>query len=207
MNNLQRFQKINGLTPDGIIGPNTLRKMMNVFRICDEAHIAHFIGQVAHETQHFKRKEENLNYSASRLREVFPKYFKTYEEAMRYARNPSMIANRVYANRMGNGPEESGDGWKFRGRGAIQTTGKNNYEILANKLKDLSILKSPDKVAEEYYFQSALIYFNTNNLWPLCNKVDNSSIIKLTKKINGGTNGLQDRISLTYRYYNCLATQ
>jgi putative chitinase len=105
---------------------------------------------------------------------------------------------------MGNGNETSGDGWKHRGRGPLQITGYNNQEQFANKMKDLQILKNPALISKKYYFDSALFFFDENNLWHLCEEVDNQSIINLTKRINGGTNGLQDRISLTNKYYGML---
>jgi putative chitinase len=203
MNQLQLFQKKHCLDPDGIMGKNTLRKMKEVFFISSNAKIAHFVGQMAHESIGFTASVENLNYSESGLLKTFRKYFNR-ESAARYARNPEMIANKVYANRMGNGNESSGDGWKHRGRGPLQITGYNNQEQFANKMKDLRILENPAVISKKYYFDSALFFFDENNLWHLCEEVDNQSIINLTKRINGGTNGLQDRISLTNKYYGML---
>jgi putative chitinase len=204
MSKLVEFQQKYNLTPDGLLGPNTLRKMKVVFSFDSNEKLAHFIGQIAHETGNFRFTEENLKYSPDTLRRVFSNYFKSYAEAMEFAYNPEKIANRVYANRMGNGDEASGDGYKFRGRGAIQLTGRNNYTIFAGKMYDRSILTNPGLVATKYYFESALFYFTQNRLWNLCNKVDNESIVELTKRINGGTNGLQDRIEKTKFYYKML---
>lgn len=203
MNRLIKFQKDHCLAPDGILGPKTLRKMQTFFGISSEAKLAHFVGQLDHETLGFKVAEENLNYSPERLRVIFGNYF-TYGESFDFAYNPEAIANRVYANRMGNGNEESGDGWKYRGRGAIQLTGKNNYEIFANKKRDLTILNSPGIVANRYYWDSALHYFTRNNIWYLASEMNNNAIENVTRAINGGTNGLQDRIEKTRKYYRML---
>jgi putative chitinase len=156
--------------------------------------VAAFIAQCAHESGNFTRLEENLNYRWQTLRKVFPKYFPTDAIAQEYASRPDKkeaIANRAYANRMGNGPEESGDGYRYRGRGLIQLTGKNNYTAFANSL-DI-----PVEEATEYLetfdgaVQSACWFWDTNNL----NKwADEGDMVTLTKRINGGTNGLEDRI-------------
>lgn len=197
------FQKNNALVPDGIIGPITLRNMQEVFCIQSIEHLAHFVGQVAHETANFSVCEENLNYSSRGLLLTFRKYF-TAETASVYARNPQDIASRVYANRMGNGPEESGDGWKYRGRGALQLTGKNNYRAFANYLRNPRVVENPELVATDYYFQSALFFFKKNNLWNMCNRVNDASIRVVTLRINGGYNGLEDRVEKTKYYYNKL---
>jgi putative chitinase len=204
MSKLVEFQQKHNLTPDGILGPNTLRKMKTYFSFDSNENLAHFIGQIAHETGNFRYTEENLKYSPDTLRRYFPKYFSSYAEAMEFAYNPEKIANRVYANRMGNGDEASGDGYKFRGRGAIQLTGRYNYTIFAGKMYDRSILTNPGLVASKYYFESAKFFFTQNRLWSLCSKVDNESIVELTRRINGGTNGLQDRIEKTKFYYKML---
>ena len=162
---------------------------------------AHFFGQTGHETAAFKLFSENLNYSANGLSKIFGKYFPGDLEE-EYARKPEKIASRVYGNRMGNGDEESGDGWKFRGRGALQLTGKNNYTAFAKYLNRPEILDNPDLVATEYAFESAMFFFDKNNLWSICDKgIDSNTITKLTRRINGGTNGLDHRKLLTLKYY------
>ena len=168
---------------------------------------AHFFGQVSHETGGFKVFTENLNYSAEGLQKIFGKYFPgNLEES--YAKNPQKIANRVYASRMGNGNEASGDGWKFRGRGALQLTGKDNYQAFANSLQKPEIMTNPDLVATDFAFESAIFFFNNNKLWSLCNTVDQVSILKLSKAINLGSasskgtpHGLEDRVEKTLKYF------
>ena len=152
--------------------------------------VAHFLAQVIHESGHFKTNVENLNYSSSALQSVFKKYFPNETIANQYARQPEKIANRVYANRMGNGNEESGDGWKYRGRGLIQLTGKNNYTACKTDMK-IDIVKNPDLLlVPEYALKSACWFWNKNNLNQYADKDD---ITTITKRINGGTNGLEDR--------------
>ena len=189
-----------GVIADGAFGPNTLRAAMAFYEMT-AYRAAHFFGQTAHETNTYKAFSENLNYSASGLSKIFGKYFPGDLEK-EYARNPEKIASRVYGNRMGNGDEESGDGWKYRGRGALQLTGKNNYTAFAKYLDKPEILGNPGLVANEYAFESAMFFFDKNNLWSICDKgIDANTITKLTRRINGGTNGLEHRKVLTLKYY------
>ena len=192
-----------GVTADGAFGPGTLKAAMNYYKMTPER-AAHFFAQTAHETGEYKSFSENLNYSADGLKKIFGKYFpdKLNES---YAKQPEKIANRVYGNRMGNGDENSGDGFKFRGRGALQTTGKNNYLALSNHLKKPEIMTNPDLVATDYAFESAMFFFESNKLWSICDKgVNDDTILTLTKRINGGTNGLDHRKALTLKYYGWL---
>ena len=160
--------------------------------------VAAFIAQCAHESGNFRILKENLNYRASSLRRVFPKYFSTNELAQLYASMPNKqeaIANRVYANRMGNGDESSGDGWRYCGRGLIQLTGKNNYQAFADSI-ETPVEDIPQYLATfEGAVQSACWFWETNNLNQWADKGD---IVTLTRRINGGTNGLEDRI----KHYN-----
>jgi len=152
---------------------------------------AHFIAQVAHESGGFRYNKENLNYSAQALRSVFGKYFKTNEDAKNFARQPEKIANRVYANRIGNGDEQSGEGWKYRGRGLIQLTGKENYSKCGADL-NLDLLNNPDLVSDDpdISLAAACWYWNSRNL----NKyADQDDVVEVTRRINGGTKGLDDR--------------
>jgi putative chitinase len=200
---LKKLQEKIGATPDGSFGPNTLKKAMEYYKMTPER-AAHFFAQTAHETGEFKLFSENLNYSAQGLQNIFGKYFPgNLEES--YARNPEKIASRVYADRMGNGNEASKDGWTFRGRGALQLTGKSNYKAFSDYLKKPEIMETPDLVASDFAFESAMFFFDRNKLWDICDKgVNDASILSLTKKINGGTNGLDHRSALTKKYYGWL---
>lgn len=200
---LKSLQTKIGVTADGAFGPGTLKAAMAYFKMTPER-AAHFFGQTGTESGEFKIFTENLNYSVDGLKKVFPKYFPgTLAEG--YARNPEKIANLVYGNRMGNGAETTGDGFKFRGRGALQTTGKNNYQALANYLKKPEIMTTPDLVATDFAFESAMFFFDSNKLWTICDQgVNDASILALTKRVNGGTNGLDHRKELTKKYYGWL---
>ncbi len=198
---LKSLQTKIGVTADGAFGPNTMKKAMEFYKLTP-IRAAHFFAQTAHESANFKAFSENLNYSASGLTGIFKKYFPTQEKALLYERKPEKIANVVYASRMGNGDEASGEGWKFRGRGALQLTGKNNYNAFSDYLKKPEIITNPDLVATEFSFESAMFFFDKNKLWSICDEgVSDASILKLTKRINGGTNGLEDRTQKTKKYY------
>ena len=200
---LKELQLKIGVLDDGKFGPATLRAAMNFFKMSPER-AAHFFAQTSHETGGYKSFSENLNYSAAGLQNTFGKYFPGLLEEQ-YARKPEKIANRVYGNRMGNGPESSGDGWKYRGRGALQLTGKSNYKAFSEYLKNPEIMDNPDLVSEQYAFESAMYFFDKNKLWTICDKgVTKETILALTKKINGGTNGLEDREVKTFKYYKWL---
>ena len=153
---------------------------------------AAFIGQCAHESANFKTLEENLNYSAEALMKTWPSRFPTMEVAKQYARNPEKIANKVYGGRMGNGTEETGDGWLYHGRGLIQLTGKDNYTLAGDAL-NMDFIHSPDYVlVPKYAALTAGWYWNKRQL----NKeADAKDYTGMTKKINGGTIGLDDRIA------------
>lgn len=187
---IKEFQKNNGLTADGIFGKNTARKIADVYKIKNPAL---FFGQVAHESGDFKLNTENLNYSAKRLLQVFPKYF-NLTNVNRYAGKPQDIANRVYGGRMGN--VNANDGYYFRGRGAIQLTGRSNYKAFEKwlGLNNNEIMLNPDLVATKYYIESAIFFFDVNKLWNI------TDVTTLTKRVNGGTNGLADRIARTNKY-------
>ena len=197
---LKSLQEKIGVGADGAFGPGTMKKAMEFYKLTP-VRAAHFFAQTAHETGGFKAFAENLNYSAQGLQGIFGKYFPgNLEES--YARNPEKIANRVYASRMGNGAETSGDGWKFRGRGALQLTGKDNYAAFAKYLNKPEIMTNPDLVATTYSFESAMFFFEKNKLWSICDKgINDAAILELTKRINGGTHGLADRSEKTKKYY------
>lgn len=199
MNALQLLQQKAGVKPDGAFGPATFKAAAALLHLSDNRAV-HFFAQCCHESGHFKRFEENLNYSADGLRTTFRKYF-TPSEADQYARQPERIASRVYANRMSNGNEASGDGWLFRGRGALQLTGKANYIDFAEHISNPALILQPDTVAADYAFESALFFFEKNGLWKICDRgVSDAEVTALTRRINGGFNGLGERIKLTQKY-------
>lgn len=202
---LASLQKKIGVTADGAWGPGTLRAAATYYKLTP-ARAAHFFGQTAHETGGFKAFSENLNYGAKGLRGIFGKYFPTDAVALQYERKPEKIANRVYASRMGNGPEASGDGWKYRGRGALQLTGKSNYEAFAKFCNRPDVMTNPDLVATELAFESAMFFFERNKLWTICDQgVNDATILSISKKVNGGTHGLEDRKAKTKTYFSQLS--
>ena len=202
---LSSLQKKIGVAADGSWGPGTLRAAATYYKL-SPARAAHFFGQTAHETGGFKAFSENLNYGAKGLRGIFGKYFKTDAEALKYERKPEAIANRVYASRMGNGTESSGDGWKYRGRGALQLTGKSNYEAFAKYCNRPDVMTNPDLVATELAFESAMFFFERNKLWAICDQgVTDATILSISKKVNGGTHGLEDRKAKTKTYFSQLS--
>ena len=194
--------KLNGKIPDSVYGE--LQSVVDKFGINSPVRMSHFLGQCAHESGNFKFKSENLNYSTKGLLATFPKYFKQSGLAEAYARNPERIASRVYADRIGNGAEGTGDGWKFRGRGYIQLTGKSNYSTFDGFVNE-DIISNPDLVAKKYPLLSAAWFFHRNKLNIISDKgLTETVILELTKKINGGTNGLQDRIKYTIKFSKIL---
>lgn len=198
---LKNLQAKIGVPVDGIWSSNTFKAAMAYYKFTP-VRAAHFFAQTAHETGGFTAFTENLNYSADGLTKIFKKYFPTLVNAQPYARNPQKIANRVYAGRMGNGPESSGDGWRYRGRGALQLTGKDNYAAFAKFIGRPDVMSNPDLVAGELAFESALFFFEKNKLWSICDQgVTDSAILALTKKVNGGTHGLADRSEKTKKYF------
>lgn len=197
---LVKLQEHCGVNPDGVFGKTTFNAAKAHFNLTP-IRAVHFFAQTAHETGGFRLFEESLNYSADRLLKVFPNYFRSNAMALAYARKPEKIANRVYANRMGNGDEQSGDGWKYRGRGAIQLTGKFNYQTFSEHIKNEEIVDNPGIVAEQFSFESAMFFFDRNNLWRIADRgLDDKTITQLSLRINGGYNGLSDRIKLTTKY-------
>jgi putative chitinase len=175
------------------------------FGINSPLRLSHFLSQCAHESGNFKFLRENLNYSADGLRKTFPKYFPANHLAIKYARQPEKIANKVYGNRMGNGDEASGDGFKFRGRGYIQLTGKDNYAAF-DKFVDDDIMANPDLVATKYPLTSAAFFFHKNKLWDICDKGHGDDVVlAVTKRVNGGTHGLADRQDKFDLFHSTLA--
>ena len=169
---------------------DALNKILPDYDIDTPQRVAAFIAQSAHESGNFTALHENLNYRAVTLRKVFPKYFTTDDMAAQYAGKPELIANRVYGGRMGNGPEESGDGFRYCGRGLIQLTGKSNYQAFAESI-ETPVEQIPEFLATfEGAIQSACWFWESNNLNQYA---DSGDIVTMTKRINGGTIGLEDR--------------
>jgi putative chitinase len=190
-----------GVEPDGDFGPKTLKAAAKHFNLTN-AQAAHFFGQCHHESGGFKRFVENLNYSADGLMRIWPKRFQTMSVARAYAGDAEAIANRAYADRMGNGPATSGDGWKYRGRGAIQLTGRSAYAAFSESDPKYHLaLDMPDLVATDYAFDSAHWFFGKSGLWIAAKTMTDGTIENITRKINGGTHGLADRIKQTKRFY------
>ncbi len=182
---------------------NQLPVIIDKFEINTSARLAHFLSQTMHESNGFKSLTENLNYSEDGLLKIFGKYF-TKETVKTYARKPEMIANKVYANRMGNGDEKSGDGWKHKGVGAIQLTGKSNHQAFF-KYMGLDINTDPSLIATRYALVSAAWFWLTNKLNQLADKgTDMTAITNVTKRINGGTIGISDRIEKFNKIYTML---
>jgi len=198
-----KLENLKGHIPDSVIAqiPDTAKK----FNITTPLRLAHFLAQCGHESGGFKAVNENLNYSAKGLKGTFAKYFKEVGLAESYERNPQKIANRVYGGRMGNGNESTGEGFKFRGRGYIQLTGKENYTNFAKFIGEDTV-SNPDLVATKYPLASAAFFFNSNGLWSICDKgADITTVTAVTKRVNGGTNGLPDRIKHFKEYYHLLS--
>ena len=249
---VKAWQTKNGLTADGVVGPNTWSKIMgesistqvtptpqpvaststpevaglkldklkgyvpqvvidsipevaSKFGINTPLRVAHFLAQCGHESGGFKVTNENLNYSAKGLNGIFKKYFPTLASAVPYERKPEKIANKVYGGRMGNGVEASGDGYKFRGRGYIQLTGKENYTAFGKSI-GVDIPSNPDSVATTYALASAAWFFSKNGLHKIADEGASDAVVtKITKRVNGGTIGLEDRIKHFKEYYHLLA--
>ena len=196
------LEKLKGHVPDSVIAqiPETAAK----FNITNNLRLAHFLAQCGHESGGFKAVSENLNYSSDGLKRVFGKYFPD-NLSESYAKQPEKIASRVYGNRMGNGDESTKEGYKFRGRGFIQLTGKSNYTNFTKFIGE-DCVSNPDLVATKYPLASAAFFFNNNNLWSICDKGASDDVItQVTKRVNGGTLGLADRIKHFKEFYSLLS--
>jgi putative chitinase len=197
------LNKLKGHIPDTVIAQ--IPDVMTKFEINTPLRLAHFLAQCGHESGGFKVVNENLNYSAKGLLGVFKKYFPSSVKAEAYERKPEKIANLVYGGRMGNGPEASGEGFKFRGRGYIQLTGKDNYKAFDAIVLE-NLLESPDLVATKYPLLSAAWFFHKNGLHKIADKGATDAVVtEVTKRVNGGTIGLPDRIKHFKEYHTLLA--
>jgi putative chitinase len=191
-------EKLRGKIPDFVnaqLTPSILDGMTPL-------RLAHFLAQCDHESQGFKRTVENLNYSAAGLLKTFSRHFQGVSE--QYARQPEKIANRAYSDRLGNGNEQSGDGWRFRGRGFIQLTGRDNYKRAGIDL-GVDFIRNPNLVATDCPLSTALWFFKVNNLFEVCDRGATEQVVKdVTRRVNGGTIGLDDRIKKFNYYWSIL---
>ena len=195
------LSRLKGHVPDAVL--SQIPEIIEKFNCNTPLRLAHFLAQCGHESGGFKAVSENLNYSAKGLLGTFPKYFNA-ATAAQYERKPEMIASRVYGGRMGNGDESTKEGFKFRGRGYIQLTGKSNYSNFAKFIGEDTVA-NPDLVATKYPLASAAFFFNSNKLWAICDKgSDDATVTAVTKRVNGGTIGLADRLKHFKEYYNYL---
>jgi len=193
------INKLRGKIPNSVL--EELPMVFSRFRIDTPLRLAHFLAQCDHESGGFKAVSENLNYSADRLLKIFPKYFKSLNEARTYHRQPEKIANRVYASRMSNGGITSGDGWRYRGRGYIQLTGRGNYSKFDAFVED-KIIENPDLVATKYPLLSAAWFWHNNKLNLIADRGTNRDVItQVRRRVNGGTIGLDDVVSKFSKYY------
>ena len=198
-----KLERLKGHIPDVVIAqiPDTAAK----FQIDTPLRLAHFLAQCGHESGGFRLTKENLNYSAKGLNGTFKKYFPTEAAAKPYERQPVKIANKVYGGRMGNGPESSGEGSKFCGRGYIQLTGKDNYTAFGKSINE-DMTTNPDKVASDYALLSAAWFFSKNGLHKMADGGATDAVVtSITKRVNGGTIGLSDRIKHFKEYYSLLS--
>jgi putative chitinase len=210
---VKTLQALVGVKNDGVIGRNTLRAFASYFNMSNES-CAHFFGQSHHETGGFRMWEENLNYSVEVLIKSFGRHRISIEDANKFGRkagqpaNQQALANILYGGEWGRrnlGNTQPTDGFDFKGRGAKHLTGRANYQRFANAINDPSIMTNPSQVADKYAFQSALFFYDNKNLWDIANRgVDDDVITLMTRRVNGGTFGLGERILWTKRYYNLL---
>jgi putative chitinase len=195
-----KLDKLKGHIPDSVIAQ--IPEVVEKFKINTPLRLAHFLSQCGHESGGFKVFQENLNYSADGLKKIFPKYFPgNLSES--YDRNPEKIASIVYGGRMGNGPESTGEGYKFRGRGGIQLTGKENY-IEFGKVINEDLVSNPDLVATKYPILSASWFFT--RCLPKCDGGSSRAVVEsVTKCVNGGLNGIEERYMHFVEYYKLLS--
>jgi putative chitinase len=200
---MKKLQERCGVTADGAFGPNTARAIAKHFDLSPNR-AAHLLGQASHESAGFTITKENLYYSTpERLCKVWPSRFKTVQDAAPYARNPKALADKVYSNRMGNG---EGEGHVWIGRGFLQITGKDNYRSFASDMRLPDVMTDPSLVETDYAFESAMWFFERNGLFAIADKgVDDNTIKTITKRVNGGHHGLDDRIAQTQKIYGWLS--
>ena len=197
---LKLLQEKCGCSPDGSFGPNTARGIVKHYELSPERG-AHLLGQVIHESGSFKLTRENLNYSVESMMRVWPSRFPTKESAEPYARNPKALAENVYFGRMGNDSKEKAS--LYIGRGFLQLTGFNNVKAFASDMGKPEVMTDPSLLEEDYAMDTAIWFFQKNNLWKICDEgVNDDTVKRLTRKINGGYTGLDHRIKETNRVYD-----
>lgn len=196
------IDKLNGIIPDSVLAQ--IPDLITTFEVNTPLRLAHFLSQCSHESGGFKRVTENMNYTAERLKVVFPKYFPgTLSES--YNRQPEKIGARVYGGRMGNGAEATGDGWKYRGRGYIQLTGKDNYTAFGESI-NVDVVADPNRVAVDFPLLSAGWFFDINHINNISDDGDDLDTIKrVTKAVNGGLHGIDERAELFHKFYALLS--
>ena len=201
---MERLQEKIGSTPDGAFGPNTARAIAKFYELTPERG-AHLLGQAAHESGNFKLTKENLNYSVASMMRVWPSRFPTKESAEPLARNPKALAESVYFDRMGNDTKEKAS--LYIGRGFLQLTGFRNHKSFAADMALPEVLEDPSLLETEYAFETALWFFKRNDLFKIADDgVNDATIKKITKRVNGGYHGLEDRINKTKKIFNYLKT-
>ena len=198
---LKLLQEKCGVAADGAFGPNTAKAIVSHYELSPKRG-AHLLGQTVHESGSFKYTSENLNYSVDAILKVFGKYFKTEEEAEPFARNPKALADKVYGHRGGN----DGQGYAWRGRGFLQLTHRDNYRSFASDMRLPEVMDNPDLVANDYAMDSALWFFKRNNIWKICDEgVNDDTIKRVTRVVNGGYNGLDHRVKETKKIYEWIS--
>lgn len=199
---MKKLQERCGCTPDGAFGPNTARAIAKHYDLSPNR-AAHLLGQASHESAGFTITKENLYYSSpERIQAVWPSRFETIADAEPYAKNPQALADKVYGGRGGN----DGEGYKWRGRGFIQLTFRDNYRSFASDMRLPEVMNDPSLVEAEYAFESAYWYFDKNGLFRMAdNGIGTDNIKAITKRVNGGYHGLDDRIAQTQKIYGWLA--
>ena len=201
-NALKILQEKCGCTADGSFGPNTARGIVSHYEMSPERG-AHLLGQVVHESGTFKYTKENLNYSVDAMMKVWPKRFPTEDSAKPYARNPKALAENVYFGRMGNDSKEKAS--LYIGRGFLQLTGYDNVKAFASDMGKPEVIQDPSLLEEDYAMDTAIWFFDSNKLWKICDEgVNDDTIKRLTKRINGGYTGLDHRIKETNKIYDWL---
>ena len=201
---MERLQEKIGSTPDGAFGPNTARAIAKFYELTRERG-AHLLGQAAHESANFTLTKENLNYSVASMMRVWPSRFPTKDSAEPYARNPKALAEKVYFDRMGNDTKEKAS--LYIGRGFLQLTGFRNHKSFAADMALPEVLEDPSLLETEYAFETALWFFKRNDLFKIADDgVNDETIKKITKRVNGGYHGLEDRINKTKKIFNYLKT-